>query len=183
MALLCTTNCSREYSLEGSDTTLILQPPAPLPDSGIGGPFSNLVTCTGCAAELETNQWSFQLSNTLLCGIIDTAILSSTREAFTFFGPSLCSLDSGLVITASLAPDKLDRNITGYNIPKAGMYYYDHVGNQHMLESRSSQPFRMHIISYNHQTKEISGSFSGVVYTADGKEVIIKGGLWKTHLY
>lgn len=181
LALLFTTNCSREYSNEGRDSVAII--PSPIADSQPAPAVPPLQACTGCSNLVEIDKWSFSLNNNLLCGIVDTAIRSATQQAFTFYGPSLCSEDSGLVVTATLAPDKIDRNLNNYTLPKATMYYYDHVGGLHMLESRSTNPFQLVIKSYNHQTKEINGSFSGAVFTRDGRELKLQDGRWKTFLY
>lgn len=183
LAVLFSGSCSKEYSLEGRDSAIVIPVPIPVPDTLPSTPTPLPQSCVGCANEQESGKWSFTYNNILYCGIIDTAIKSPTLEAFTFYGPSLCSEDSGLVVTVQLSPDKMNRSLNNYTVARAGMYYYDHKGNSYFLQSSSAQPFILVIDSYNHQTKEIRGSFGGTVLTADGRQVVLADGKWKTHLY
>ncbi|HEU4858681.1 MAG TPA: hypothetical protein VFT15_02550, partial [Chitinophagaceae bacterium] len=66
--------------------------------------------CPSCAgADNDTEgKLSFYIM-ILYCAIIDVAIAAPGRNGFTFFGPSSCSIDSGLVVTISIEPSFLTK--------------------------------------------------------------------------
>jgi hypothetical protein len=108
-------SCKKEYSFEGTrpyvraDTVKPILPPVPW----------ICPACIGKDAQID-KKWSFYIDGSFLCGDIDTAIvIAPERNGFTFFGPSSCSLDSGMVFTVFLDGEILNkdiRNVTTQNI-------------------------------------------------------------------
>lgn len=181
--LLFVPGCSRDYSFEGRDTLVLVAPPVPAPDSIRLDSLPVSGSCAGCSNSLIEGKCSLKVNGQLFCGIIDTAILSLARNTFTFYGPSLCSADSGLIITCFLSPDALNRNVREYTIEKSTLYYYDKVSGLYMVQSQQGKPFRVTVLKYDHDTKLAEGTFGGTVVMRDGKEVPVTEGRWKTHLY
>lgn len=176
--------CSKEYSFEGTDTLPVQLPPVQRDSTTTDTvPSTGANSCTGCSSSLLDGRWSLKVGNILYCGAIDTAILSMARNTFTFFGPSECSADSGLIINAMLSPDALNRSVQQYVIAKATLYYYDKVSGLYMVQSQQGKPFTVTILRYDHDTKEAEGSFEGVTVTRAGQEISVKDGRWKTKLY
>ncbi len=173
--------CTREYSFEGEDTLA-----APLlPDTTINKDTTivALDSCAGCSNAFTEGQWSLKLNGALFCGAIDTAIVSAERNAFTFFGPSLCSPDSGLIITVRLDEERLDYNRQNLLLQKSSLNYYDNVNGSYVAQSRQGEPFSVYILSYDHATRKAEGTFYGTGYTDKGKAIAITDGKWKTHLH
>lgn len=191
MAIICSllvlggsSGCTREYSFEGADTLAVHDsiPVDTLPIRDSNGNVLNITSCMGCSNLMVEEQWSVEIGNALLCGEIDTAILNKERDAFTFFGPSHCSLDSGLIISAWLNPEILNRDRQNLTTTKVSMYYYDNLSGPYMLQSRQDKPFALTILKYDHVTKAAEGSFTGSGFTVSGKEVVLENGRWKTFL-
>lgn len=172
--------CAKEYSFEGSDA----RPPGR--DTTVGGgninPPGICPACVGNDSQIE-NKWSLYFSNRLFCGIIDTAIATPERTGFTFFGPSACSADSGMVITVNLNGVKLDHDITSLTTNRAGFYYYDNVTPSYMLITEPGQPFTVVLDSYEHTTKMMRGKFSGFAKTANGGSAYLSEGKFKVKLH
>ena len=154
--LIIVQHCTKEYSREGFDTssppvdTTVIDTTQPQQQ-----PPANSVSCIACANSdnFEEGKWSFKLGNTLLCGIIDTAITTPDRTAFTFFGPSACSTDTSLIISVYLNNYVLDRNRGTQLIPDVAFYYASLGSIAYPLISRTGIPFSTTINDYNHQTK------------------------------
>ena len=177
--LLFFNNCRKEYSFEGSNT-----PPVDTSDSPKPAPVAyNFPLCSVCST-LTTTQlstWSFKMENMPACGKADTAIMLGNRTAFTFFGPSSCSNDTGMVITVYLR-DTLNKNLTYISADKTAFYYYDHVTPSYIMMSQAYAPFSVTIESYDHQTKIATGTFEGVALRSDGHWVSINSGKFKMKL-
>ena len=176
--------CSREYSFEGNDT---LNRPVPLPIDTAAvkdtTPTLQIDSCAGCANVFIEGQWFLKLNGTSFCGKIDTAIVSAERNGFTFFGPSTCSPDFGLIITVRLDENKLNQNLQNLQLIKSSIYYYDNIGGIYVVQSEQGKPFSVVISSYDNITKKAEGSFSGTGYTKEGKAIAITDGRWKTYLH
>lgn len=134
-------------------------------------------TCASCvgADNFTENKWSFYNVDTFYCGIIDTAIATPDRNGFTVFGPSSCSSDSGLVLTINIDPVRLTKDLQNLTTTKAGLYYYDNIGQSHPFVTRPGTPFSFIIDSYIHQTRMMTGRYTGTVYKPDGQATTIFG--------
>ena len=190
LSLLVFTGCSKEYSYENSPGNL------PVSDSTQRGDTTkpkdtispgpiHFPLCTSCIenSEPKMSEWSFKADNQLLCGRIDTAImLGLERNTFTFFGPSACAGDTGLIFTVSLDPaNPLDHDLTNLTASNAIFYYY-HTYNPYILVSQTNNSFNLIISSYNHSTKIATGTFSGIAFTQDGRGVPLTSGNFKIKL-
>jgi len=179
VSLLFMASCRKEYSFEGNMT-----PPVDTTGTPASPPVTyNFSLCSICAtsATTELSSWSFKMENILACGKADTAIMLGNRTAFTFFGPSLCSNDTGMVITVYLR-DTLNKNLSYISADKAAFYYYDHVTPSYIMMSQAYAPFSVTIQNYDHQTKIATGTFEGVALRSDGHWVSINSGKFKMKL-
>lgn len=163
-------SCEKEYSYEGGNI-----PPAR--DSVIINTVPQPYVCSSCAGadNYIEGKWSFYNNHTFYCGIIDTAIAAPDRNGFTFFGPSSCSIDSGLVVTISVEPNFLKKDFFNLTATRVGLYYYDNIGPTYPFITQSGFTFSLVIDSYIHQTKIMTGSFSGTVFTPNGDATTLSG--------
>ena len=179
LLLINNTGCSKEYSFEGG-------PVNAAPDSLPPPPIVRVLPfCSICATYPETlklNQWSLKAEQSEACGILDTAIINLERNSFTFFGPSACSGDTGLVMTVYLENDALNRDITNLTIDRVAFYYYDRVTPSYIYINNHNTVFSAHVDSYQHQSKILIGSFSGNVFRTNGTPAAITGGRFKIKL-
>ncbi len=168
-------SCAKEYSYEASpiiiDTTtvpIIIQP----------------YICPACIGNenFQENKWSFKDNSLLRCGIIDTAIANPTRTGFTFYGPSACSIDTGIVMTILLDTLRLNRDISNITYSRSAFYYYDNVGHTYIYMNRQQSPFTVTIESYTHADRMVTGSFSGFGYRETTGGASINSGKFKVKL-
>jgi hypothetical protein len=169
--------CAKEYSCESctgspiiADTLITSLPPYVCP------------SCPGNETFIE-NKWSFRDDTLLRCGIIDTAIVAPDRTGFTFYGPSACSADTGIVMTILMDTVHLNRNLTNVNSQFAAYYYYDNVGQTYIYMSKQQNPFTVTIESYDYQTKLATGTFSGFGYRTAGGGSAIRSGKFMVKLH
>ncbi|MGE5108515.1 MAG: hypothetical protein ACM3H8_13270 [Sphingobacteriales bacterium] len=176
--IILLSGCYKEYSYEKQDDI-----PVQLPVDTIKPVTAEFPVCSSCieTAEPQASKWSFKSGNSLLCGRIDTAILTFERSAFTFFGPSSCSLDTGLVITVYLEDNPLNSDKFNLTIKKTAFYYYQH-GAPYIFMTDPGTRFTVTIDSYIHATHVISGTFSGSAFRSDGRIAEITSGKFKTIL-
>jgi hypothetical protein len=176
--------CAKEYSYERGDTTIIRDSTL-IPDT-ITNPAINLTTCVECidtdSDTIDENRWSFKYNGVYLCGILDTAIVNVERTGFTFFGPSACSRDTGLIITAYLNNVALDEDKINLKLEKVSFEYYDNVTPSDVFVSKTLNEFTLTIDTYTHLTRLATGTFTGYVYTADNKQAFIASGKFKIKL-
>lgn len=161
--------CKKEYSYEGGAVPVIRDSVF----AAIPKPYI-CPSCTGADNYIES-KWSFYNNDTFFCGIIDTAIATPERNGFTFFGPSSCSLDSGLVITVYIDPLFLTNDLFNITTNKTGLYYYDNIGQTHPFITQLGFPFSFTIESYIHQTRMMTGRFGGTVFRPNGQPTTING--------
>ena len=179
-------SCEKEYSYEGGNTAILpvdsLRDSIPVTDSLNHGlpEFSSCVYCIN-NNPLKESTWSFRIDTTVLCGSVDTAIVLGNRAAFTFFGPTSCVKDSGIIFTIYLSSYQLTRDTTNYVVPKVSFYYY-HTLAPFILMNQASEPFHFVIASYVHATRIAIGTFSGVAHRADGRAAIISDGKFNIKL-
>lgn len=162
--------CKKEFSCEGCNTIVIV-------DTNTSNNIPQPYICPSCvgADDFIENKWSFSNGGNFYCGIIDTAIAAPARNGFTFFGPSLCSADSGLVLTISTEPAFLNQDIFNSTTTRVGMYYYDNVAQTYPFITQSAFQFSVTVNSYIHQTKMMIGTFSGLVVRPNGGQTSIQG--------
>lgn len=179
--LLIFFSCNKEYSFEGGGNpppvdTIHPPPPPPPPSSPV---------CPACinAGEPALDEWSFKSGTWKLCGTSDSAIALGNRTAFTFFGPSACSVDTGMAITIYLNTDTLNRDLHNLTNNRAAFYCYERVTPSYIYMSQSSSNFTATITSYDHAAHIISGTFSGNVMRSDGSGAGVESGKFKVKLY
>lgn len=179
-------SCEKDYSYEGGITRIL--PPDSLIDSipvkdsvsHILPEFSPCVFCNN-SIPLKESAWTFKIDTTILCGSVDTAIVLGSRGTFTFFGPTSCVKDSGIIFTIYLSPYELNRDTTNYAVPKVSFYYY-HTLAPFILINQPTGTFHFVIASYVHATHIATGTFSGVAYRPDGRAVTISDGKFNIKL-
>lgn len=171
-------SCAKEYSFEGGGTPIVRDSmPAPIVVNEF--PFCpNCVTNTGTIL----SEWSFKSSNSVLCGKADTAIINPERNAFTFFGPSSCSPDTGMVVSVYLEGNKLNRDISNLTTNHNAFYYYEKVTPSYIFMNPNGGIFTVTISNYNHQTKIATGTFLGYVNRITGGGTYIESGRFTVKL-
>lgn len=186
LLLIGIASCKKEYSYEGGITVVL--PADSLVDSiPVKDTLSHILPefspCTYCINNntLKESTWSFKIDTTILCGIIDTAIVLGDRGIFTFFGPTNCVKDSGIIFTIYLNPYQLNRDTTNYAVPKVSFYYY-HTLAPFIFINKPSESFYFVITSYINATHIALGTFSGVAYRPDGRAIIISDGKFNVKL-
>jgi hypothetical protein len=180
LLLILISGCEKEYSYEGGNAVVIIDTVS-VSDPGTGNGAWICPACIGQDTAIES-RWSFHNDSILVCGIIDTAIVNSERTAFTFFGPSSCSIDTGIIISV-LLDTELNKDLYNITSPKGVFYYYDNIGRTDIYISRHESPFTVTIESYIHQTRTATGSFSGPVFRPDGTSSYINSGKFKVKLF
>lgn len=162
--------CKKEYSCEGCNRMI-------LPDTSTTNNIAQPYICPSCigADDFIENKWSLSNGGNFYCGTIDTAICAPARNGFTFYGPSLCSIDSGLVMTINTEPALLNQDVFNSTTSKVGMYYYDNIAQTYPFITRSGLLFSVTISSYIYQTKMLTGTFSGFVVRPNGGQTSVQG--------
>ena len=162
--------CAKEYSCESCDTVIIA-------DTNTVVNIPKPYVCPSCIGgdDFIENKWSLSNGTIFYCGVIDTAIAAPARNGFTFFGPSSCSIDSGLVMTISTEPAFLNQDVFNSTTTKVGMYYYDNVAQTYPYITQSGFQFSVTINSYIHQTKMMTGTFNGIVVKPNGGQTSVQG--------
>jgi hypothetical protein len=174
--------CKKEYSYEGG--TLIqdstITDPIILPDSANADNTIAFPRCEGCSNLHTTSSlfWSFKLRGADVCGIITNTVVSPEGTAMTFFGPSVCSVDSGLIITATF-DQALKQASANLGASRASLEYYDNVTGIDILQSKQPNVFSLTIDQYTAQTGIATGRFSGTVVAKNGELVKVDDGKFK----
>ncbi len=173
--------CSKDYSFEGADTLALTDSLVKNDTLPVGN--TNPLFCAGCkeSDNLLVGQWSFKTGNALLCGGTDNSGFIGTQKTFTLFGPSTCSIDTGLVMTVYM-DQEMNKNIFNVSTSRVAFYYYDHFGTQDIFISRSSSLFTVNITSYYVASRLATGTFQGTVFRPNGDSVYIKEGKFKVYL-
>ena len=174
------THCSKDYSYEGgpeNDTLPNRDTTAGIVDT-IHSATLLLPTCTFCTKveELKPNTWMFTLNGTVICGQVTNAVKSVEGTALTFFGPSACSKDTGLIITAYFDLPGLSISAVNQYAQRAAFEYYDNITPSKIAETLFTEPFTLLIARYNQQSGEATGTFKGEAHTAKGELINITEG-------
>lgn len=187
------TGCIKEYSFEGAPQDTIPTDTIPtdtIPhdtiDTIVAPPAIIFPQCSFCndTGQVALGHWSFKIGNTRLCGSFTNSGFFSglSKTSFTFFGPSACSDDTGIVVSVYLTVP-LDRDRYSLSTDTTAFYYYDHTSPNDILASRHTAVFTVTVQSFINATGIATGTFSGSVYTADGDIVQITDGQYKVSLY
>lgn len=166
--------CMKEYSYEGGPAIDTI--PLPINDTTVK-PVNSFPFCPGCSSVNSSTSllWSFRYDTSLLCGSITNSVITPERNGFTFFGPSTCSTDTGLVMTVFLDLDTLNSNKSNITTNKVILEYYDNTDTSDILISiRHSILFTIN--TYDHETGIAKGTFTGVVKTKDSTQTSIMAG-------
>ena len=165
--------CEKDYSYEGGPVQVdsIIAPGTP-GDSAM--PFPSCAACN--LNNTQSMTWSFKVGNSSLCGEVTNAVLSPDRDALTFFGPSFCSADSGLIITAYFDNQLLNADKHNIVASRAILQYYDNIGPSNVLVSKAPDVFNLTIERFTHQTGIATGSFGGFVRMENGAAVKVDTG-------
>lgn len=186
--LLCTQlpgtmGCIKEYSFEGAvvDTTIIPTDTIPLPVDSTTNMEYEFPVCDSCKniEGYNLGKWSYKTGKSVLCGNITAAIRSPDSSAFTFFGPSACSLDTGVIFTVYLDENKLNKDLSNIGSSKVIFYYYDNVSHKDIFTSENYAMITVTIDSYNHATGIARGRFYGITIRKDASAATIEDGKYE----
>lgn len=171
-----TTGCQKEYSYEGSDSTIHK-------DSILPPVVKEFPECSLCRAtdDLLLAKWNFNTGNSFLCGVVNKAGFVGGNKTFTFFGPSACSIDTGLVMTVYF-PIALDQDMYNITTNEVAFYYYDHHATQDIFISQPLKPFSVTLQSFIYATGIATGTFNGTVFKPNGDTAFIGEGKFKVKL-
>ena len=180
-------SCAKEYSNEGEDTAVVTSPPLMVPDSTISTQDTIKVfsSCAKCdtAAELKVGDWNFKTRNSYACGSVTNSgfFSGNTQKDITLFGPSTCSSDTGIVVSAFFSvPLNQDRyNLTTNQIE---FYYYDNHAPKDIFSSQPEKVFSVTLESFIYSTRIATGKFSGTVFEANGDTAYIRDGKFKVYI-
>lgn len=175
-------SCAKEYSFENGSTPGV--PPAT--DTASRSDTSGLSrvilrSCKACEI-VDTSslaKWRFTSGSASLCGLVTKGVASPDRTAMTFFGPSACSIDSGLIITAYFNSEVFDRDRSNLTASFAAMEYYDNTTGFDVLKSSPSTILSLNITAYNHLNKTATGTFSGWVIDKNGAATRVDNGQFR----
>lgn len=166
--------CMKDYSYEYRE-------PAP-PDIPTPPVFNDApAICEACKGMdlYQQDRWSFKVGNVVYCGTITRGVLTPEKTGFTFFGPSACSEDTGLIMTIFVPNDPLTKDRFALQTSRSALQYYNRLGPTDVFASLNSSNFQIYIEQYLFATKYIIGRFSGVVYDAAGNAITIKDGKFR----
>jgi hypothetical protein len=171
---LCLAGCTKEYSYEGGSIPVI-----PVISDSVTKIL--VPSCQRCDSLLATAAfyWYFEIGTSRLCGVATKGIMTTSRTGFTFFGPSACSADSGLIVEAFFEPNDFTADRQNLATNSAGFFYYDNLTNGFAM--RSQQPYRINVFfkQYNHATRVGNGSFSGFAFNTKGDSALIRNGVFR----
>ncbi len=183
------TGCVKEYSFEGAPHDTIPADTIPtdtLDTTVIPPPAIIFPQCASCVdtSQVTLGHWSFKVGDSRMCGTYTNSGFFSghSKTSFTFFGPSACSVDTGIVVSVYLSVP-LDQDRYGLTTDTTAFYYYDHNSPDDILASRHTAVFTVNVQSFINATGIVTGTFSGDVYTAKGDIVHITDGQYKASLY
>ncbi len=171
--------CIKEYSYEGGpaqDTTY-----GSIPSDTVSKPAIKFPVCAECenTSEPLLSTWDFKYDGSFLCGNTTRAIISPEQTGFTFFGPSACSIDTGLVMTVYLSNDTLNGDKSNITSTQVIFEYYDNVTLSDIFMTNKLGTFSLTIDKYEYSTRIVEGRFSGSVPAKNGVEVAINNGRFK----
>lgn len=175
--VLFISGCAKEYSYEGELPPDIISDSIPLPDV-VSDSSVYFPICSQCKEnnELLPAMWNFKFDSSFLCGNITRAIKSPDGKGFTFFGPSKCSLDTGIVMTIFLDDQSLDTDLQNVILKEVIFEYYDNKTQRDIFISDKRGLFSLTIQTYEIATSVMTGTFGGYVSTKDHSLAEIREG-------
>lgn len=167
--------CIKEYSFEGREDDTI---PTSVPDTLVDNSTITFPICQGCinVNEPQPYTWNFRFGTSLLCGNITRAVKAPDHTAFTFFGPSACSIDTGLVMTVYFGAKIVDADASGLSTNDVIFQYYDNVSRRDIFMTDTIGKFSLTIDNYKQSTGIAKGRFGGFVPDRNGDLAEIKDG-------
>jgi hypothetical protein len=174
VVLFSTAGCYKEYSYEGGGNSVII-----VKDT-VPALVKGFPDCALCKAtdNLKPGTWNFKTGNSYLCGGVTNAGFigdKNDKTTFTFFGPSACSVDTGLVMTVYL-PVIFDRDRFNVITSITALYYYDNNAPKDIFISLPPTPLWLTVESYFHETGIATGTFYGTVFKPNGDSASITDG-------
>lgn len=172
--------CYKDYSFERSDippmvedSSIVTDPP-PTAASPLPG-------CDFCSVNQQPTEisWSFGIDGSFLCGNVTSSVMSNEKDALTFFGPSSCSNDSGLIITAYFSKRPLRGDAAYVQADRASAIYYDNISDVPLFESLPQNGFFLVINEYDQSTGIAFGTMGGKAKFKDGSTWTIKNGRFR----
>ena len=165
MQLLSFSGCVKEYSYEARDLIIDTLPNDSIPDDTTVDKII-FPTCSACNGKDDylLSTWNFKSDTSFLCGNVTRAIITPDHNAFTFFGPSACSADTGLIMTVYLSTP-LNGDISNISAQYVVFQYYNNTGTQDIFDSFQLVPFSLTIDTYTQATGIAKGHFGGYVDT------------------
>ncbi len=185
LLILCTLTvwlgCKKEYSLEGNPLQIIPIPADTTSARDTAGiamafPYCNTCSYSNMAAELT---WSFKIDTSLFCGNVTNGVISPDGKGMTFFGPSACSRNYGLIITAFFNDAVFTMDQNHLVATHVTLQFYDHTGTSDILQSKPPLVFGLIFDTYSKFTKQATGSFNGSALNKAGDLVAIKAGRFR----
>jgi hypothetical protein len=174
--LLQNTRCAKEYSFEGAKTDTLSTVSGDTVTSQTPTPYLQCSLCNP-SDPIVLGHWSFKTGNEYQCGTFTNSgfFNGQSKTDFTFFGPSACSVDTGIVVSVYL-PVALDRDQFNLTTQQTAFYYYDHNAAADILDSRPASVFSVTVQSFIYSTGIVTGTFGGTVFKANGDSAIITEG-------
>ncbi len=176
MLMLTFTACEKDYSYEGGGMSPLPPPPVQPDSASLPAPVF-LPPCNACEIDPTTDStwWNLVFDGKTMCGGVTRAIVTADKTGFTFFGPSKCSPDTGLVMSVALNNDTLNRSKSNIVSRNVALEYYDNTTQTNFFESMR-QSITFTIASYDHSTKYARGTFQGEVKLKDSTVSAILNG-------
>lgn len=176
------TGCKKEYSYEGGLPAELIEQPDSITvvDSSINNSAPIVPACAACEGiDTTASFWMFNVGAASFCGTVTNTVISGDKTAMTFFGPSSCFPDSGLIITAFFSEGELNTNTDNLKAARSSLQYYDNSTGVDAFVSEASSPFKLMIDNYDPQTGMAMGRFGGNVRGKDGNVITIDAGRFR----
>ena len=124
--------------------------------------------------------WQFMTGPSAMCGPVTNALLSRDKKALTFFGPSACTIDTGLIMTAFF-DTPLDGDRAEVVATRAVLQYYNKNAAEDVFRSDPNHRFTFIIIQYTEATQTATGQFRGYAYTPNSTAILVESGTFNIH--
>ena len=180
-------SCAKEYSNEGGDTAMVTNLPimpldSIMPPQDTAKVFSSCAKCD-TAADLKVGNWDFKTGSSYACGDVTNSgfFSGNTQKDITLFGPSACSADTGIVVSAFFSVP-LDQDRYNLTTTQNEFYYYDNNAPKDIFSSQPEKVFSVTLESFIYSTHIATGKFSGTVFKANGDTVYIRDGKFKVYI-
>jgi hypothetical protein len=180
--LLTSLGCTKEFSYEFRPITDSIV----LPDSVIDKDSIPVIPvkeppCSNCDSLMANFDytWQFSTNKKTYCGRVLAAYINYERNGFTFFGPSFCAKDSGIVIDAFFAPYSLHQNELKIQVNRVNFQYYDPTIPNQIVSSWTPHPFKFSVDNYERVSNIATGRFNGFAFLLNGDSVKVENGYYR----